>query len=184
MSSLSSRESGSTIDPWRAVAVAQRFQGEAASSDFPRLTDVLAAQHGSAQWPARFDLRFGQGPDARPVALGQVDLTARLVCQRCLGEVQVLLGGPIAVGLIRSDAEAEGLPDQLDPVVVDADGIRPLDLVEDELLLTLPSVPVHDHCVALAPGFRSDAAPRRENPFRVLAGLQRPGAGPDEGGEG
>jgi uncharacterized protein len=118
------------------------------------------------------------------VALGQVDLAARLVCQRCLGEVQVPLGGPIAVALIRSDVEAEGLPDRLDPVVVDASGIRPLDLVEDELLLTLPSVPVHDHCVAPASAFRSDAAPRRENPFAVLAGLQRIGAGTDEGGEG
>jgi len=182
MSSPFPREPGSKIDPWQAVAAAQRFQGEAVSSDLPRLTDVLAAQQGSAQWPARFELRFGRDSDARPVALGRVDLAATLVCQRCLGEVRVPLGGPIEVALIHSDAEAEGLPDRLDPVVVDASGIRPLDLVEDELLLTLPSVPVHDHCVAPASALRPDAAPRRENPFAVLTGLHRPGA--DEGGEG
>ncbi len=188
MSAPSSRDPGARIDPWRAVATEQRFDGEAFASDLPRLNDALSGIGGAAEWPARFDLRFGRDPESRPVALGRVALTLRLVCQRCLGEVPIPLDGPIALALVRDDSQGAGLPDHLDPVVVEEDGIRPLDLVEDELLLAMPLVPLHaeEDCEPLAREFSQGPAPApsRVNPFAALVGLQAPVADPDKGGKG
>jgi len=188
MSAPDSRDPGRRIDPWRAVAVEQGFAGEAFAPELPRLSDALAAQDGSAEWPARFDLRFGRDSEARPVVVGGAQLTVRLVCQRCLGEVRVPLRGSIELALVRSDAEGQGLPDHLDPVLVEADVIRPLDLVEDELLLALPQVPRHEqgHCEPPIPSRDGGPVeePRRENPFAALVALQGATADPGKGSEG
>lgn len=188
MSAPISRDAGTRIDPWPLVAVEQGFAGEAFASDLPRLSQALAVQQGTAEWPARFQLRFGRDASARPVATGQVSLAVRLVCQRCLDEVRVTLDGSLAVALIRRDAEAEGVPGDLDPVLVDAAGIRPLDLVEDELLLRIPQIPLHDQggCeppVSVRGGVAAEA-PRRENPFAALAALRGAGAETGKGSEG
>jgi uncharacterized protein len=188
MSAPSSRDPGARIDPWGAVAAEQRFEGEAFASDLPRLSDALSDIGGVAEWPARFDLRLGQDSESRPVALGRVALTLCLVCQRCLGEVRIPLDVPIAVALARDESQEAGLPDHLDPVVVEEDGIRPLDLVEDELLLAMPQVPLHAEgdCEPLAREFSQGPAPApsRVNPFAVLVGLHAPVADPDKGGKG
>lgn len=188
MSAPIPRDPGTRIDPWHLVAVEQAFEGEAFPSDLPRLSQALTLQQGTAEWPARFQLRFGRDENARPVAMGRVSLAVRLVCQRCLDEVRVTLDGSMAVALIRSDAETEDLPGHLDPVVVDADGIRPLDLVEDELLLGIPQIPLHDQgdCEPLMSVHAGGPAeePRRENPFAALLALRETGAEAGKGGEG
>jgi len=181
------RDVGTRIDPWPLVAVEQGFEGEAFPSDLPRFSQALAVQQGTAEWPARFQLRFGRDANARPVATGWVSLAVRLVCQRCLDEVRVTLDGSVAVALIRGDAGAEGLPGHLDPVVVDADGIRPLDLVEDELLLRIPQIPLHGQgdCeppMSVRAGGPAEE-PRRENPFAALVALRGAGAEAGKGSE-
>ncbi len=188
MSAPSSRDPGARIDPWRAVAAEQRFAGAGFPSDLPRLNDALSDIGGSAEWPARFELQFGRDPESQPVALGRVELTLRLVCQRCLGEVRIPLDAPIALALVRNESQVAGLPDHLDPVVVEEGGLSPLDLVEDELLLAIPQVPLHAEgdCEPSAREFSEGpaTAPSLVNPFAVLVGLQAPAADPVKGAKG
>jgi uncharacterized protein len=173
------------LDPWRAVRSELGFEGEAFAEDLPRLAGALSSCGGVADWPARYVLRFGRDGDGRAVALGRAVLTIRPICQRCLGEVAILLDAPIAVGLVRDETQSEALPDHLDPVAVEEGRIRPLDLVEDELLLAIPQVPMHPwgacreaHRRAADPDADQGAeAPNRENPFAVLAGLKRQAPG-------
>lgn len=176
MSAPSSLDPGARINPWRAVAVEQTFEGEARPSDLPRLTEALAALDGAAEWPARYRMRFGRDADARAVVVGQVALSLRLTCQRCLGEVRVPVDVPLSLALLRTESEVEALPAHLDPVVVEEGGIRPLGLVEDELLLAIPQFPLHaaGDCATLTTEATEgpDPRPRRENPFAVLARLQ------------
>ncbi|MFZ0788766.1 MAG: YceD family protein [Chromatiaceae bacterium] len=107
-------------------------------------------------------------------------MTIRLVCQRCLGAVSVPLDAPVALALVRDAAQAEALPDHLDPMEVEEGRIRPLDLVEDELLLAIPQVPMHPpgRCAELyEPAADADQGvevPGPENPFAVLAHMKRP----------
>jgi uncharacterized protein len=121
------------------------------------------------------------------VVVGEVALGVRLICQRCLRELQVSLDGPLALGLARTEGEAAVLPDHLDPVLVESDGVRPLDLVEDELLLVLPQIPIHDQgeCGPLIPvtGGMASPEPRQGHPFAALQGLRRSTAEPGDVGE-
>jgi uncharacterized protein len=188
MSAPSSRDPGARVDPWRAVAGEEEFEGGAVASDLPRLADALSTLGGEAVWPVRYRLRFGRDSEARAVVTGRVALTLRLVCQRCLGAVRIPLDLPLALVLLRSESEGQDLADHLDPVVVEGGGIRPLDLVEDELLLAIPQFPLHvaGGCETPVPATTGAAAPasRRENPFAVLRGLQAPRPDPGEGETG
>jgi uncharacterized protein len=72
--------------------------------------------------------------------------------------------------------EERRLPDRYDPLPLGARLIRPRDLIEDELLLALPQIPMHepDVCAGRAP--EADTAKTRSgipSPFAVLAGLKR-----------
>lgn len=183
MSALSQPDPASRIDPWRAVGSGLELAGEAPQDTLPRLCKALSALGGAVDWPARFELRFERDPKGRTLVVGQVALRVRLVCQRCLGEVAVGLEGPIALALLHSEAQAEGLAEPWEAVLVGEEGIRPLDLVEDELLLAIPLVPLHavGDC-APPPAARATSsvgAQPRDNPFAALAGLR--GGGTDAG---
>lgn len=166
----------SRIDPWHAAWRRQGLAGEAAEQDLPRLGGALRSLGGSAQWPAHFDLWFERDAEGRALVAGRVALGVHLVCQRCLEEVRIGLETPVAVALLQSEAQAEGLPERWEPVLVGEDGVRPLDLVEDELLLILPLVPLHAAGDCEPPVVARAAATiqveSRDNPFAALAQLQ------------
>jgi len=69
---------------------------------------------------------------------------AVLTCQRCLKPVEVSLSGDSALVLVGSDAEAEQLPEGREPVVLEANRLDLTWLAEEEMLLALPLVPLHD----------------------------------------
>ncbi len=176
---------GSHLDVWRAVRSGLGFEGGASAQDLPRLADALRTGGGEADWPARYHLRFGRDDDGRAVVLGGAELTVRPICQRCLDPVAIRLDVPIALALVPDRAvSALALPDHLDPLEMDDGRVRPLDLVEDELLLSLPQVPMHPQggCAILQqPSVEPDGDPAADqgdaasdNPFAVLAGLKRP----------
>jgi uncharacterized protein len=173
------RDARGRVDPWQAVQAKIELLGEADEADLPRVAEALQAIGGAADWPARYRLAFGRDPEGRALARGRVELTATLVCQRCLGEADFDLDLPITLALILDDREADGLPDGLDPLPVgregDSEPIRPLDLVEDELLLALPQVPMHPAGQCEVPDGRNLANPeadKPQSPFAMLAGLK------------
>ncbi len=94
------------------------------------------------------------------------------VCQRCLGTLTVALEAPIAVGVVQDIAAEQRLPRRLDPwIVTDEEGDL-FDLAEEELLLALPIVALHeDESCHASPVVAGDAGNNR-NPFRVLAELK------------
>jgi uncharacterized metal-binding protein YceD (DUF177 family) len=82
---------------------------------------------------------------------------------------------------VRNDAEADGLADPFDSVLLE-DGELPLRLaLEDEILAVLPMAPLHEdaaQCGKSAAGPRGDDQPARPNrPFADLATLMGRGAG-------
>lgn len=80
----------------------------------------------------------------------------------------------MALALVRGMDEARRLPERYDPLLVSESLIRPRDLIEDELLLALPQIPMHDPgvcTVASQPpsGQGADAQTRDVGPFAALA---------------
>ncbi|MBK1645313.1 hypothetical protein CKO25_11810 [Thiocapsa imhoffii] len=129
---------------------------------------------------ACYELRFARDARARATVTGCVRAVLRLRCQRCLGVVEYAVAAPIAIALIRSDEEARELPAELDPHLVIEDQMNPLELVEDELLLAIPTVPRHadgacDAAAVAVPdpvAVRERAEEDRPRPFAALAALK------------
>lgn len=117
------------------------------------------------------------------VVEGRLATRVNLTCQRCLEPVATPIEADVRLWLLRSEEQAERLPDDADYLVLDEDGgIDLAAALEDELILGLPLVPAHDSCEAYAVD-QSDAeetdAPARPNPFQVLASLKKDQSGKD-----
>ncbi len=154
------------------VAARRRFDGRVPLSDLARLKGLLADAEGECSYALEF------GRDA-VLQVAYVELTLDtalpLVCQRSMQRFLLPVSMVQRLGLIRDEAEEDALPPEYEALLVPEDGnLRPLDLVEDELVLAVPVVP-------MAPG--SEAVERdwpateeeqdKANPFAALAALKK-----------
>ena len=92
----------------------------------------------------------------------------RLVCQRCLNEVEFPLRIEAELELGASEAEILAADDDVERVVAGRD-MSVAALVEEEVLLALPMVPKHEQCHAAA-GTEGGAKP---SAFQALAALKK-----------
>jgi uncharacterized protein len=126
------------VDPRRFCKDAQSWETQSDVAAFPRLA------HEFTQG-ALFCRVIGRADQLGSLSLrltvhGQVELT----CQRCLGGMQHAVEIDRMVYLARTETELERL-DALpgsDAILV-SDSLNLIDLVEDEVLLGLPLMPMH-----------------------------------------
>lgn len=167
----------------RAFAQAgQTIQGPSAIKDFERLlaeTVPDAAEVGPVEW--RLHGEFRPDPGGLDVPWLHLEATASvpLPCQRCLGSVTIKLLVDRWFRFVADEAAAE-LEDEDSEEDVLALEPRPdiLALLEDELLMALPLVPMHGECPVAVPmqagEIEGGETPTpRESPFAQLAKLKR-----------
>lgn len=140
---------------------------------FPRLREGAVSDEGEARVHCKVS-RDAQGLMKLDADLG---VTLQLPCQRCLEPVTATVQSGVSFFLVRSESDGDELSDEADFLVLDEEGRLALaDALEDELIVSLPLVPVHDDCEALKVEATEEEpveeAPVRENPFQVLAGLK------------
>jgi uncharacterized protein len=169
----------------RAFAEAQgRLQMDTPLSHLPRLreeADGAALSLGDVQWEAVAEMRPGASGGAPSP---WVHLTAHtslpLTCQRCLGPVDTLLEVDRWFRFVADEATAEAQDDESEEDLLVMEP-RPslFDVLEDELLMALPLVPLHGTCpieVVLKagdPGVDDDEAAPRKSPFAALERLKK-----------
>lgn len=164
-------------DPQRLCEQGKHFEGSIALRDFPRLVPLLTSDEGEAAFTLEFD-RDGEG---RLRIRGQVRARLTLCCQRCLQDMSLAVDAQFLLSPVHGPQEAEMLPEEYDPLLLEQRLVRPADLVEDELILAVPAAPRHPEaqCGIDLADFRvgQDQAmgdePARKNPFAVLADLKR-----------
>ncbi|MEW6467195.1 MAG: YceD family protein [Pseudomonadota bacterium] len=146
------------------------LKGEVQVAELLRLRDTVLQDA-----PVRFSFSFGKSDEGLAVVTGKVRGTVELTCQRCLEPVPIEVDADVALGVVDSEVEAKRLPPDLDPLVLGEDPVRLVDLIEDEVLLALPVVPMHAHpCV---PAHREhEGVEKADNPFAALRGLVKPSA--------
>jgi uncharacterized protein len=103
-------------------------------------------------------------------------------CQRCLGEVTTLLDVERSYRFVADEATAEAEDDACEEdLLAISREFNLLGLIEDELLMALPQVPLHDVCPVMPKMSVSDAdfegdaeavGAGKPNPFAVLASLK------------
>jgi uncharacterized protein len=140
--------------------------------EMPRLQDLLASAEGFVH--ASFT--FGKVDSGRAGATVEVESTAPLVCQRCLQAVAYPLAGSSEVEFAGS--VSPGAAESQREIYVTDDGLVSLrELAEEELLLALPIVAMHepDACelaaVAEADGDTQGVSGDRLRPFASLQNL-------------
>lgn len=108
-------------------------------ASFPRLTPKLARAEGCARGTLRFTREFGFA-----VADVALDALLELVCQRCLGPMDWPVAARTRVALLADPDTADRVPEEIETMHAPAGRTRLLDIVEEELLLSLPVVALHE----------------------------------------
>jgi uncharacterized protein len=166
------------IDPIRMADTRRLLEGRIALAEMARLGESLQDSAGEVA----VSLEFGTDKEGIRFMRGRIRAEVSLECQRCLETMRFPIDSEFALALVRSTVEAEALPSHYEPLLVEGEPLFLRDIIEDELLLALPIVPMHapDECSIntsssiAADGIRKDTgATEKENPFAVLADLKK-----------
>jgi uncharacterized protein len=143
-------------------------------AELPRLKARIPGIGGSV----RGAVRFGRQSE---FAVAEISLAgkATLQCQRCMQAMELPLESTTHVALIFAEADAAEVPEEMEPVLARSGSISTGELVEEELLLALPIVALHEElreCAVppAAPLVAAEAAEHvTQRPFAGLAELLR-----------
>ncbi|MDE1183678.1 DUF177 domain-containing protein [Paraburkholderia sp.] len=194
------------LDIFEFARSARQAAGVVRVSQLPRMLNEVPADapdrdaaftwqaEGSTQPELQDDGTEGPQPYLRLALHG----AAWLTCQRCLTPYNQAFNADAIYRIVNTEAEADEFPldeDEVD-VIVGSRQFDLVDLIEEELLLTIPLVPKHEVCpevheslvsgVSGADGEDEEAAadeagagdePERPNPFAALEGLKQGGSG-------
>ena len=158
----------------REVARGGVFEGEFALSELTRVGELLhrdTADEDPGRVRVRFEFRRNEFDI--PMISGRLETSLELECQRCLRSLRMPLGQDFRL-MIDADDEMQRVSG-IDSLPSEEGSIDLFDLVEDEILLAIPIVAMHEDsgCNEYWPDPSTDSgAAERDNPFAVLAQLK------------
>jgi uncharacterized protein len=165
------------IDPLHLADKRGELKGQIPISSLDRLADVLFSDTGAVT----VDLFFGREGRLAKIE-GEIEAVLELECQNCLKAVQWTVKNNIKLGIVTSIDQADRLPEDYEPLLVDEGKIPLKSIVEDELLLVLPAFPKHQHdCLAHKSDNKkvdfllNEQHSPTENPFSILAKFKNTG---------
>lgn len=158
-----------------------RLQGRWPLAGFERL---IESAHADARPTAADEVEWQVEGELRPVRGGvpevwlhlEAQARLQLECQRCLQPVAAPLAVQRSFRFVADEATAAEIDaDSEDDVLVLTRALNTHELVEDELILGLPLVPMHEACPQplVTPAAQTAEVEDRPNPFAALAALKR-----------
>lgn len=163
-----------TIEPRRFAQQRAELSGVVNGNELKRLVDAQVEPSDVVA-----TLQFDVDEQRHKVVTGLVDCVVHMQCQRCLNAVEIKLACRVSSAIVWDEEAASHLPATLDPWVVSEDTADLYYMIEDEILLNLPSVAFHEqNCVdpaLLSVGSEDDDRSQRtekSNPFQVLEQLK------------
>ncbi len=166
------------VDPWLLAEQEAVLEGRIALAELPRVAPLLREPGGEV----RYHLRFVRDDRGRPLIDGSVQAELRLECQRCLEAMSHEVDAHVLLAVVSGLLEAERLPAEQDPLLLqEKEPLAVRELVEEELLLSIPVSPRHaahrcDGPAAVPEDPQAGGTDEeRPNPFAVLAGLKSGG---------
>ena len=159
------------LDAWRMVASRRGFEGRVPLSSLLRLRDALEGAEGDVAFAIEFDRDAFQVPYVEL----RIDAELPLLCQRTLQRFLFPVHATQRLGLLRDEADEASLPPGYEALLVGGDGeLRPLELIEDELILAIPVVPMTPGTESVERDWPVTAEEEvRANPFAGLAALKK-----------
>jgi len=164
----------------RQVELNRTIEGVYPVSKLTRLGDTLASKEGEVSVKIEFGDCVGY-----PCLRGSVSAKLVIECQRCLDPVETTVLGKFKFALVHDEEEFDQLPDELEPYLIEGEEQSLIDLIEDELLLSLPMVTVHEEACSDFMAIKNEAVKAKmqiekeaekeaSNPFAALKAMQKP----------
>lgn len=169
-----SRNYPDRVRPGKVAAAKKRFSGEIPLATLDRLKGLIVTPKPSDV--VSFEVSFAHDGQGHVVANLFVEAEVSLVCQRTLASFVYRIDGQSRVGLVRSEAEADELPADCEPLICEGEDLSLARLVEEEILLALPLVPI-DPAAPEPPEMAAQPADTSKEPthrpFEVLGDLKK-----------
>jgi len=104
----------------------------------PRLLSMLGSESGQAH----AEMHFAKSGRNRYVK-GHITAAVEIQCQRCMDIMTLQIDTEFSLGLVETEAQIDKLPEGFEPLITEGRHFLP-DVIEDELILAVPIVPVHE----------------------------------------
>ena len=137
-------------------------------ADLDRLEpDTLPRNWRAAPVTGRLSFGFADAQERLAALEGRVGVTIDAVCQRCLRPMRVPLA--VELGLVFATGTSPAAGEGYEVWELDDEGLRPMDLVEETLIMALPLVARHGRREACdGPPIAADEATDAVRPFASL----------------
>lgn len=135
----------------------------------PRISEIAR----NTEDRVKVDLSFYLENDKTPCIKGIIDTKIILDCQRCLEAFPVELKINFNLAFVRFEDQAEELDSGFEVYVIgEEEDLDSIDLITDEILLSIPMAPSHDFDCNLKIDKEEIAEEIRKNPFDVLKNIK------------
>jgi len=162
-----SRDFPDWIDPHKAAAAGREFSGTVPLAWLPRLEGMIA-DPGSSE--IAFKVVFGQDQQRQVRADVSVSGRVPLHCQRTLEVFWHEIDSHSTVGIVPDDRAADRLPEDYEPLLCPDNKVELVRLIGEEVLLSLPLVPIAPASNRIGSGERQADTHR---PFAGLAEMRK-----------
>ena len=109
-----------------------------------------------------------------PCLDGEISLNIYLTCQRCLEELPFSLDLSFSMAFVKNENQAEELSKHLEIYLFEDKELSLIDLISDEILLSIPMVPKHNLDCLSSFKENNNYEQGKENPFAILKNIKKP----------
>ena len=163
------------IDPVVFAERRSHLLGQLDIQRLKRLADLLFDNKGALN----VDLQFYKEGKV-PLIEGRIEGHLNLTCQSCMQAIAWVVNKPVKIGMVQTIEQADRLTEEFEPLMVSDDKMSLPGIIEDEVLISLPDYPRHEHkCLQYEPAVKLaepiEIEEKPDNPFAVLAKLKNTG---------
>ena len=145
------------------------LHGDYKISGMPRISEIAR----NTEDIIKVDLSFYLENDKMPCIKGIIAANIILDCQRCLEAFPVELKVNFNLAFVRYEDQAEGLDSSFEVYVIgEEEDLDSIDLITDEILLSIPMAPSHDFDCSLKRDEEEIVEEIRKNPFDILKNIK------------
>jgi uncharacterized protein len=116
------------------------LSGELQLSKLTRLVGMLHSDAGSVKASLKFGQRRGGALEVELTYTAAIEPT----CQRCLEPFRYVLAGTAKVVLVGAGSTLDTVPEGYEPFEISDGRLLPAELIEDELIVSMPLAPKHE----------------------------------------
>jgi uncharacterized protein len=161
------------VNPQRLSENSVSLHGLFPIAKMDRLKPSLTQPEGDVE----VTVNFGVDAEGLRFMKGQMKTHLTLQCQRCMEPLKHEILADFAFGMVKNEEKAKRLPSHYDPIIVEDQDLNLQDVIEEELIISLPIVPAHelDDCKVHLPLVAADpelVGSEKENPFKVIESLK------------